>query len=365
MLIVLLAATLALLFASMALPKVASLAPAFWAHLILALGVMGLITAAMQHFVPVLCRSRGAGRWAGRLPWLMMLAGGLTLPIFAGWLDYRFLSLPASLALLGSVFMLAWMKGKGDAAVGPAHPGLNWYLAAVACLALGLTAALLMPWLPDWHAQLRAFHIHVNLYGFVGLTAVGTLQVLMPTLSNRPDPAVGRRLRQDLKWAVLGVAALSVGKASESTVLIWLGIAAWAWPLARLGLAWLRLYREPIVSLNRGEAVLMAALVGFVCALAGVATGTEAPLSILLPGFLLPLVTGAAAQLAPVWLRPGVTNPWHDASRAFLNRLAGLRALLFLTAAILPLLGYACAGMPGLAALVWFVMVFAIWLWRD
>ena len=365
MLIFFLAATLALLAAGLALPRVAELPSPFWAHLVLAVGVMSLITAAMQHFVPVLCRGRGAGPWLARLPWLMVAAGALALAVFGGLADYSFVSLAAALALAGTGAMLAWMRGKARASVGPAHPGLAWYLAAMACLALGLAAAVLIPWLPDGHMALRAFHIHINLYGFVGLTAIGTLQVLMPTLSNRPDSAVGRRLKLDLKWALAGSLALAAGKAAEFDPLAWLGLAAWAWPLARLAQAWGRLYGREIVRLSGGEPVLAASLVGYACALVGAAQGLDQPLAVFLPGFLFPLVTGAAAQLAPVWLRPGVATPWHAESRRRLNRLAGLRALLFLSSAVLPVLGYKCAGIPGLTALFWFLIVFVVWLWRD
>jgi hypothetical protein len=46
--------------------------------------------------------------------------------------------------------------------------------------------------------------------------------------------------------------------------------------------------------------------------------------------FLLPLVSGAAAQLLPVWLRPGVQGAWHRILRARLCRWSGVRGLLLL-----------------------------------
>ena len=482
MLIALIAATLLAFLAGQALPKAIIVAPAFWAHLVLAVGVMTLITAAMQHFVPVLTRSRGAGRWMARLPFLMLAAGGMALAVFSGRLDFIYVMAAAALALIGVVGMLVWMRDKARRTLGKPHPGLAWYVAAMACLGLGLLAAMAIPLLPAWHAALRAFHIHINLYGFVGLTAIGTLQVLMPTAANQADPQVSLRLRADLKWALAGSLLLALGQAFLTplawlggalwfwvigrmgaawwrlhrakifawhgaepvlaamaipllpawhtalrafhihinlygfvgltaigtlqvlmptaanqadpqvslrlradlkwalagslllalgqvflTPLAWLGGALWFWVIGRMGAAWWRLHRAKIFAWHGAEPVLAAALFGFACALAGVLIGLEnlAPLTIFLPAFLMPLVTGAAGQLGPVWIEAGRTAARHAADRAKITRWNSARALLFLTAAVLPLLGYQCSGMPALTALVWFGIVFAVWVYRD
>jgi len=370
MLIALIAATLLAFLAGQALPKAIVAAPAFWAHLVLAVGVMTLITAAMQHFVPVLTRSRGAGRWTARLPFLMLAAGGWALGVFSGRLDFIWVTAAAALALIGVVAMLVWMQDKARRTLGRPHPGLAWYVAAMACLGLGLIAAAAIPLLPAWHAELRAFHIHINLYGFVGLTAIGTLQVLMPTAANHPDPQVSTRLRLDLKWALAGSILLALGQVLGQALwlpLAWLGGALWFWVIGRMGWAWWRLHRSKILAWHGAEPVLAAALLGFGCALAGVLLGREnlTQLTIFLPGFLMPLVIGAAGQLGPVWIEAGRTAARHAADRAKITRWNSARALLFLTAAWLPLLGYKCSGMPALTALVWFGIVFALWLYRD
>jgi len=365
MLLVLITATLIAFLAGQALPKAFAAAPAFWAHIALALGVMTLITAAMQHFVPVLARTRGAGPWMGRLPLAMFAAGGLAVAAFGGWLGYAWISVAAILAFLGVLLMLVWMLDKARQSLGRPHPGLYWYVAAMACLALALTAVMMLPFFPDWHGVLRAFHLHLNLYGFVGLTAVGTLQVLMPTAAGQPDPGAGQRLRVDLKWAVGGALALAFGAAAWPP-LAWLGAALWAWVLGRMLLAWWRLHRASLFIFHGAEPVLLVAVLGYGAALAGVLMpeGRFGPLTLFLPAFLMPLVTGAAGVLAPVWLNPARAD-LHLAGRRALNRWAGVRALLFLAAALLPLLGFQCAGMPALTALVWFGIVFGVWLYRQ
>lgn len=367
MLILLLVLTLTLLLGGLALPRLWLAPPAFWAHLVLAVGVMSLITAAMQNFAPVLCRSRGAGRWLAHLPWLMLASGALAALALLGVLDWGWVLAAALLALAGTLALLRWMLAAARAALGGAHPGLAWYVAALGCLAAGLAAAALIPVLPGWHGALRDFHVHINLYGFVALTAVGTLQVLMPTVAQQPDPGAALRLRQDLKWALAGSIVLAVGQAADLRWLAAAGVALWGWVLARMLAAWVRRHRRHLLAWHGNAPPLAAAALGLVAALAGsLGLGLDAgPLTIFLIGFLFPLVSGAAGQLAPVWLRPGPHPAWHAASLRFLGRWGGVRALLFLSAAWLPVAGYRCAGIPALLALYGFVILLLIWLLRD
>lgn len=362
MLILLLAVTLVLLLGGVALPRLWVAPPAFWAHLVLAVGVMSLITAAMQHFVPVLARGRGPGPWLARLPWIMAVAGALAAATLLGWLDWGFIVPAALLTLACAVAMIRWMIATARSALGDPHPGLAWYVAAMACLAAGLAAVVLLPLLPVWQAPLRAFHVHINLYGFVALTAVGTLQVLMPTVANRPDPEAGRRLKHDLKWALAGSVLLALGQSADQIWLAGTGVALWGWVLARMLWSWIRLFGQRLVALHGNEPVLAAAALGLAAAMLGSLGSTAGPLTLFLPGFLMPLVSGAAGQLAPVWLRPGRRAPWHDQSLRLLGRWGGVRALLFVSAAGLPLAGYKCAGMPALTALFWFGILFVRWL---
>jgi len=192
------------------------------------------------------------------------------------------------------------------------------------------------------------------------------LQVLMPTAANQADPDVGARLRLDLKWALAGSLALALGQALWLPM-VWLGCTLWFWVIGRMGLAWWQLHRTKIVTWHGAEPVLAAALLGFACAIAGVILGLEhlLPLTIFLPGFLMPLVVGAAGQLGPVWIEAGRSMARHAEDRAKITRWNSVRAVLFISAAVLPLLGFKCSGIPALSALVWFGIVFALWLYRD
>ena len=72
--------------------------------------------------------------------------------------------------------------------LGAPHPGTRWYGAAMLCLFFAVS--LVPVWLakPELRTLLRLFHLHLNPLGFIGLAALGTLPVLLPTALGQPDP---------------------------------------------------------------------------------------------------------------------------------------------------------------------------------
>ena len=365
MLIALLVFSLLVLLLATSLSPLPWLPPVFWAHGVLAMAALPLIVAAMQHFVPVLTRSRAAGSALGRLPLGLVLVGGVLLLVFVGHLAWIWIVPLAGLVFLASGWMLAWMRQRSRNALGGAHPGLAWYGAALICLLLGMSAAALIPLFPQWHALLREFHLHINLYGFMGLTAVGTLQVLFPTATGHADPGVSRRLRQDLKWAFAGAVLLALGRTLDTLWVTVPGVLFWLWPLGRMAWAWWQVDRPRVFAWHGAAPALAAATFGLILALVGVLVPGVASLDIFLAGFMFPLVSGAASQLLPVWVRPGRQTAWHATARAAIGRYNGVRALFYLTSALLPLLGYRCGAMAGLLALLWFVTGLAYWGLND
>lgn len=328
-------------------------------HLMLAVGAMPLIFAAMTHFIPVLTRSRAAPAGLAWAP-LLALAGGVWIwgtlgfpeRIGGGVLG----AVPAGAA---AIALLLWSRRRRATMLGRPHPGLAWYEAALACLCLALAAILASAVWPWQAAALRLLHLHLNTLGFIGLTAVGTLAVLLPTAVGRPDPESGRWLRQALPWTAAGTVLVAAGAAWFGP-LAWLGAVLWAFPLAQLGVRWLRLYRAEILAPHGAAPLLAAALAGLALSmLFGAIAGrfaAIAPAAAFVAGFLLPLVAGAASQLLPVWLRPGVQTAWHAALRAKLGRHGGIRAALFLVAGFAAGLN-AAWGLPlGAAALLWFML---------
>ncbi len=343
-----LAALLALLLAA-ALLAAGNGAPVLAAHIGFALGVMPLILAAMSYFVPVLTRGEGAGA-AAWLPPLLALAGGILL-LVALATDYSrvLISMAALLALGAALWLAAWAMHRTRRMVGRRHSGIDWYFAALGMLLLALCAVLVMPWFPDQRAQLRLFHLHANLLGFVGLTALGTLQVLLPTCLGLADPAAVGRLRRDLKWAVAGSLLIAIGASSLLPAVV----APAATPLAAVGgllylavvlrmlIEWIRRFRGALLAPHSAAASLLAAALGLGCLLLlslphglGYLSGRAAVAGFVI-AFLLPLVSGAAAQLLPIWLRPGVQGPWHAQLRQRLCRWSALRGFALLLAGLL------------------------------
>lgn len=337
------------------------LMPAAPVHLGLAAGAMPLIFGAMLHFVPVLSRSAAPARTVQALPLAMLVAGALAFASFAfpvnpaGARDAA-----AGLGIAGAALLAVWIHRRGARSIGRPHPCLYWYLAAILCLALALSTVVLMRIWPEHYLALRRFHLHLNTLGFIGITAIGTLQVLVPTASGRPDPQAAQRLRSGLAWVVAGTLLVAVGSAVQ-VWLVWPGLILWLVPLLRLARAWWNLYRHEAFRLSGAVPALAAALCGFLLVLlhgaghaAGVLSATGASAAYI-AAFLFPLVTGAATHLLPVWIRPGPQTAWHAAARARLGYLGAVRALLFLGGGAALGLGAAWGLLPALAGWIMFI----------
>lgn len=318
--------------------------PQLAAHLALALGVMPLILAAMGYFVPVLTRSGGAGPAAWWPPVVASGGGALAVFTFANDFSAAGLESAAALAGLAALGLGGWTLNRVRRMLGPRHRGLDWYLAALGFLLLALLAVLLMSLFPVQRNALRLFHLHANLLGFVGLTALGTLQVLLPTCAEEPDPDAVLRLRRDLKWAVSGALLIAVGAAARlpgngsmlGPAFALLGAGLYVTVILRMLRAWQSRFGKALVQLHGAAPSLASAALGLVGLLIlGIAHGfgwlpARPAVAGFVIAFLLPLVSGAAAHLLPTWLKPGAQSQWHRALRSRLCRWGGVRGLLLL-----------------------------------
>lgn len=356
-------------FAAAVGASAAGLPRQFAAHLAFAVGAMPLIFAAMGHFVPVLTRSGEAPPMVRAVP-LLALAGGLGVVVSfvlpGAWL--RGPSLAAVPALVAAAAMIAWSRLRGRGGLGRPHAGLWWYPAACLCLFLALLAVPAMEIWPGARAALRLFHLHLNTLGFIGLTAIGTLQVLLPTAAGRPDPQAAPRLRRDLAPALAGVLLMAGGAAWGGLPghgIAGLGLLCWLVPLVRLGTAWFAQFPGEILRRDGAAPSLASALAGLLALSLlgglhglGVINGVDAIPAWFL-AFLLPLVSGAVSQLLPVWRRPGRQGAWHAEVRRRLQRHGGIRGPAFVLAGLGYALGWHVAGLLALPALAQFLWALA------
>ena len=306
-------------------------------HAVLGIGALPLIASAMLHFVPVLTRSAGAPEWMVKLPYALQAAGALALFFVAGQAGLGVLHTAAGLAWLAVAGLAVWLIRRARKCLGAPHPGWRWYLAALFCLLAGLAAIGAAYEWPVQYAALRLAHVRLNLLGFIGLTALGTLHVLLPTVFGTPDPRTVFRLRQDLWFALGGV--LMLGAAGFLTPLpVYGGLALSAGGAAlliscglRLAWAWINAYGRRLA--GDGVALLLCVALGgwflvLTCVVWESAGGGVSVPMVFVVAFLMPLVSGALSQLIPVWAHPGRLTPARLACRGTLVRAAPARVLL-------------------------------------
>jgi hypothetical protein len=342
--------------------------PAAAEHLVLAVGILPLILTAMGYFTPVLTRGAAPGRALTWIP-LLALAGGAW--VFLALLLAPPAFHPAALpALVAAAALAGWMRRRARAGLGAPHPCLSWYLAALACLGLALLAILATALFPDQWLALKRLHLHLNLLGFVGLTAVGTQRVLLPTAGGYADPSAAVALRRDLPLTLGGTLLAGFG-AGWFPPLAVLGGALWSVPLGRFLWGLLGPGRPPWFRAAPAR-LLAAALLGFTAALAagllhGIGGwGTDRAVGLFLLWFLFPLVLGASTQLLPVWWG-GAAVARQAVLRERLARGALPRLGLLLAAGALWAAGSGLGWRLGLIALLWHlgrVLHTRLFLWR-
>lgn len=350
----------ALLLAQSVLP--ASLAAV---HLVFAAAVLPLIFGAITHFVPVLTRSGKAHRGVLLAPLVLQGAGLLAVLHFSGEAPVAVLHAAALSVLLVTLVFAGWLIVRARRTLGKPHPGWRWYLAAIVCLAIALALVPAMAWWPGARNELRLLHLHLNVLGFIGLTAIGTLQVLLPTALNGPDPEAAARLRQQLPHALGGVLAVAIGAALWQPLAV-IGAAVFLLMAIRLAVSWGRRFGLKAIITDGAAAALAIALAGFIASLLfGIAHALRAvegrdAVAAFIVLFLFPLVSGALSQLLPVWRCPGPRTPERQRIKAVLARGGGARALCLLLAGTALSLGNAAGYWLALGAMLSFLAAIAV-----
>lgn len=334
-------------------------------HIVFAAGVMPLIFGAVIHFVPVLTRTAPPGRSMQLLPLPVQLAGLITPLALAGSLPYPMLHLAAGIVSIAAMIMVIWIRRRMRTTLGSPHPGAAWYGTALLCLFFAVSLVPVWLSMPELRPTLRLFHLHLNTLGFVGLAALGTLPVLIPTALGRRDPAVNQRLHQDLLPATAGALLVAAGSAGMFWLAV-IGAGLLLGVLIRTLRAWRRAFgltegldepsAAPLVGATAGLSFLLIAGVAH-------AAGFLTPRSTLIGfvvAFLLPLVTGALAQLLPVWLHPGPDSVQRQRMHALLVWGGEWRAGLFVAGGVALVFDSVLGVWPLLLGLLWFLTLLLI-----
>lgn len=349
---------------------IAAVPPAPTFHAFFAAGAMPLVFGAIVHFVPVLTRTGMPPRIVRLLPLPVQLAGSATPLGLAGILPDWSLHAAATTVAVVALIMIVWISRCLRATLGAPHPGARWYGAALLCLFFAVSLVPVWLALPELRPMLRLFHLHANTLGFIGLAALGTLPVLLPTALNRPDVDAAIRLRRDLP-AAIGGALLAAAGASGATWLAMLGAVLLLWVVGRNLRAWLRTYGSgeiardgaalPLVGATMGLGALL--LLGLVHSLGWLPA--RPAIAGFVAFFLLPLVSGALSQLLPVWRHPGMNSPRRRLMRERLASGGGWRAMLFLGGGTALSLGSTVGLVLLVAGLASFAFVLGRAFWLD
>lgn len=229
---------------------------------------------------------------------------------------------------------------------------VRYYITAAALLPVGVTLGAILAREPSdpWHDRLLVAHASINVLGWIGLTVVGTLLTLWPTmLHTRIAPGAERASAAALPVLVAGILLAAGGALVDLQVGTTLGLLVYAAGLALVARPWAHAARAcpprtfATYSVAGGllwlAGCLLALLVGF--ATASSWAQVESRLTWLTPflaaGFGAQTLLGALSYLVPVALGGG-GGP-VSAANAVLDRAGLLRVVvvnLGLLACVLP-----------------------------
>ncbi|WP_223878471.1 hypothetical protein [Microbacterium radiodurans] len=283
--------------------------------------LLGAATAAIlvwsQHFADTLLRRPVPGGRPGLAVRLglhslgtLMLGGGVLAGVPA-------LAIAGGSVVAAAIAVHLGLLGMQSRGALPARfaPLVRYYLAAGAVFLVGIAVGVVMAVVRDPALTDRAVtaHLVLNVYGWIGLTALGTLVLLWPTvLHARVEPAADRAAARALPLLVAGIAVAALASAVDVRALVAAGMVGWLAGLALLGREGVRQARAMPPGTFAGWS--LAAATGWL-AVSAVALGvaamaapdwatfrasTVALLGPLVAGFGVQVLLGALSHLLPV-----------------------------------------------------------------
>src|SRR5699024_10988903 len=124
---------------------------------------------------------------------------------------------------------------------------VDFYLAAIVALLIGAVAGAAMAFGVDrWYARLWTTHVHVMLFGWIGLTVIGTLYTLWPTTNREKiTPRSYALAQRTLPSLAAGLGMVVVGLLAANT---WVAVAGFLCYAVGVGVAVVALWpqRRPV-----------------------------------------------------------------------------------------------------------------------
>ena len=291
-------------------------------HLLLLGAVSTAILIWSQHFADTLLRHKALGDRRSLGLRLSVHTGGaiaVMTGMVAEW--YPLVLVGGSLvglnALVHAVVIVSQTRG---AMPGRFAPLVRYYIVSAVMLSGGVTLGILMARLDgggEAYERLFIGHLGLNLLGWVGLTVIGTVALLWPTVLHTRVEGATVAAGSTLPVLAGGLGLLLVGCLADQRMLVALGVLIYLVALGRVlweGIGHLR--RAPAVTFaawSLGAAQIWFALCtagfGLLVALApswaAAAAGVETLVPYFAIGFAAQILLGALSYLVPVVLGGG------------------------------------------------------------
>ena len=291
-------------------------------HLLLLGAVSTAILIWSQHFADTLLRRKALGHRISlglRLSAHTVGAAAVMTGMVADWFPVVLVGgiLVGLNALAHAVVIVAQSRG---AMPGRFAPLVRYYVASALMLAAGVTLGILMARLDgggEDYERLFIGHLGLNLLGWVGLTVIGTIALLWPTVLHARIEGATVAAGHTLTVLVAALGLLALGCLLDLRLVVALGVLVYLAGLCRV--LW-----EAIGHLRRAPAVtfaawsLGAALVWFALCTLGfglqlalapswtvAAAGVETLVPYFALGFAAQILLGALSHLVPVVLGGG------------------------------------------------------------
>ncbi|TFC32379.1 copper oxidase [Cryobacterium sp. MDB1-18-2] len=291
-------------------------------HLLLLGAVSTAILIWSQHFADTLLRRKALGHRLSlglRLSTHTVGAIAVMTGIVIGW--YPLVLVGGILVGLNALAHAAVIVGQTRGAMpGRFAPLVRYYVASAVMLAAGVTLGILMARLDgggEDYERLFIGHLAFNLLGWVGLTVIGTIALLWPTVLHTRVAGATVAAGSTLTVLAGGLVLVGLGCLADLRLVVALGVLVYLVALGRVlweGVGHLR--RAPAVTFaawSLGAAQIWFALctLGFGLRVASAPSWTVAAAGVetLVPyfaiGFAAQILLGALSHLVPVVLGGG------------------------------------------------------------